>query len=86
MATYHCHTHAISRAGKSGSALACAAYRAGEALRETGPRREGVSAAELAAYRSGGAVSDATGTLHDYSRKQGVAHTEIVLPDGVSAA
>lgn len=86
MATYHCHTHAISRAGKSGSALACAAYRAAEALRETKPGRKGVSAAELAAYRSGGAVSDATGTLHDYSRKQGVAYTEIVLPDGVSAA
>lgn len=88
MATYHCHTHAISRSGKAGSALACAAYRAGEALRERsgGADREAVSAAELAAYRSGGTLADGAGAVHDYSRKQGVAYSEIVLPDGVSAA
>ena len=80
MAVYHCHTHAISRSGKSGSALACAAYRSGEALRE----RQS-STAELAAYRTGEAVADGSGKVHDYTRKGGVAHTEIMLPEGVNA-
>ena len=84
MAVYHCHTHPISRSGKSGSAIACAAYRAGEALKEAGDGRE-LSAAQLAAYRTGGAVADGEGRVHDYSRKGGVAHAEIMLPDGVDA-
>ncbi len=45
-----------------------------------------LSAAELAAYRTGGMVSDATGKVHDYTRKGGVAHAEIMLPEGVDAA
>ena len=85
MSTYHCHTHAISRSGKSGSALACAAYRSGEALRERSDKRA-LSAAELAAYRTGGSVADGSGKVHDYTRKGGVAHCEIVLPEGVDAA
>ena len=84
MAVYHCHTHPISRSGTSGSALACAAYRSGEALQEQGEKRA-LSAAELAAYRTGEAVADGSGRVHDYTRKGGVAHTEIVLPEGVDA-
>ena len=85
MAVYHCHTHAISRSGKSGSALACAAYRSGEALHEQ-TDKGAFSAAELAAYRTGEIVADGSGKVHDYTRKGGVAHTEIVLPKGVDAA
>ena len=84
MAVYHCHTHPISRSGKSGSALACAAYRSGEALEEQSEKRS-LSAAELTAYRTGGVVTDGSGKVHDYTRKGGVAYTEIVLPDGVDA-
>ena len=84
MAIYHCHTHAISRSGRAGSALACAAYRSGEKLQQIAPRGP-LSAAELAAYRTGAAVADGAGQVHDYTRKAGIAHTEIVLPDGVRA-
>ena len=89
MAVYHCHTHAIGRSGKSGSALACAAYRSGEKLRERdgleARERRALSAAELAAYRTGEAVADGSGKVHDYTRKGGVTHAEIVLPKGVTA-
>lgn len=85
MAIYHCHTHAISRSGRTGTALACAAYRSGEKLHEAGVRRRS-SAAELAAYRTGASVADGSGKVHDYTRKGGVAHTGIVLPAGVDAA
>ena len=84
MAVYHCHTHPISRSGRAGSAIACAAYRAGAKLEqyaETGAQ----GAAALAAYRTGGAVADGSGAVHDYSRKGGVAHSEIMLPGGVDA-
>ena len=88
MAVYHCHTHAISRSARGGSAIACAAYRSGEKLQESGQVGGGkvLSAAELAAYRTGGMVGDATGKVHDYTRKGGVAHAEIMLPKGVDAA
>ena len=87
MAVYHCHTHAISRSARGGSAIACAAYRSGEKLQESGQVGGGkvLSAAELAAYRTGGSVADATGKVHDYTRKGGVAHAEIMLPSGVDA-
>ena len=88
MAVYHCHTHAISRSARGGSAIACAAYRSGEKLQESGQVGGGkmLSAAELSAYRTGEMISDATGKVHDYTRKGGVAHAEIMLPEGVNAA
>ena len=56
MAIYHCSIKIISR-GKGQSAVAAAAYRAGEKITN--------------AY---------DGITHDYTRKGGVVHTEILLP------
>jgi hypothetical protein len=45
-------------------------------------RGEGKSAVSAAAYRSGSKLhSEYDGTDHDYTRKGGVVHTEILLPD-----
>jgi len=55
MAIYHCSIKIISR-GKGQSAVAAAAYRAGELIR-----------------------NEYDGITHDYTRKGGVAHTEILL-------
>lgn len=45
-------------------------------------RSSGRSSTAAAAYRSGEKVIDErTGEIHDYTRKMGVAHTEIVVPD-----
>ncbi|TDX79574.1 plasmid mobilization system relaxase [Neorhizobium sp. R1-B] len=61
MAIYHASTKPISRnAGRS--AVAAAAYRAGERL-----------------------VNERDGQVHDFTRKQGVEHSGIVLPTGVGA-
>jgi ATP-dependent exoDNAse (exonuclease V) alpha subunit len=57
MANYHLSIKIFSR-GKSASAVAKAAYRAGEKLRDERKQE-----------------------THDYSRKRGVVHTEILLPD-----
>lgn len=47
----------------------------------THSRSSGHSATAAAAYRSGSEVTDErTGEVHDYSRKDGVEHSEIVLP------
>jgi Ti-type conjugative transfer relaxase TraA len=44
-------------------------------------RSKGHSAVAGAAYRSGSTMTDErTGEIHDYTRKQGVEHSEIVLP------
>jgi ATP-dependent exoDNAse (exonuclease V) alpha subunit len=44
-------------------------------------RASGRSATAAAAYRSGEKIIDErTGEIHDYTRKQGVEHSEIVLP------
>ena len=49
-------------------------------------RAEGRNAVAAAAYRSGSRlVEEATGITHDYSRKKGVEHTEILAPDGAPA-
>jgi Ti-type conjugative transfer relaxase TraA len=49
-------------------------------------RSEGRNAVAAAAYRSGSALEEeATGITHDYSRKMGVEHTEIMAPDGAPA-
>lgn len=57
MASYHLSIKIISR-GKGKSAVAAAAYRAGEKI-----------------------TNEYDGRIHDYTRKSGVVHTEILLPD-----
>ena len=48
-------------------------------------RGNGRSSTAAAAYRAGVCLTDErTGEVHDYTRKQGVEHTELVLPEGVS--
>ena len=61
LAIYHASMRVISR-GKGRSAVASAAYRAGERL-----------------------TNERDGITHDFTHKRGVAHAEIVLPDGVDA-
>ncbi|WP_425287753.1 Ti-type conjugative transfer relaxase TraA [Pseudorhizobium banfieldiae] len=49
------------------------------------PRSSGRSAVAAAAYRSGDRLTnERDGRTHDFLRKQGIAHAEIVLPEGVS--
>jgi len=49
-------------------------------------RSAGRSAVAAAAYRAGSELVDArTGLVHDYTRKGGVEHTEILTPDGQGA-
>ena len=62
MAIYHLSMKPISRASGR-SAVAAAAYRAGESL-----------------------TNERDGLRHDFSRREGVAHAEIVLPFSVEAA
>jgi len=57
MVIYHCSIKIISR-GKGKSAVAAAAYRAGELIKNEYDR-----------------------IIHDYTRKGGVVHTEILLPE-----
>ena len=46
-------------------------------------RKSGRSATGAAAYRAGEEITDErTGAAHDYTRKRGVEHAEIVLPSG----
>ena len=55
-------------------------------LNPDGSGRPGSKAAAAAAYRSGSQVRDyRTGELHDYSRRKGVAHAEIMVPVGAAA-
>ena len=61
MAIYHCSIKTVSRSGGR-SAVAAAAYRAGEKLKD-----------------------ERCGLLCDYSRKQGVEHSEIVAPENAPA-
>jgi len=47
-------------------------------------RSKGRSSTAAAAYRAGCVIEDKrTGLKHDYTKKQGVEHTEIITPDGV---
>lgn len=49
-------------------------------------RAAGRSATGAAAYRAGVEVVDArTGQVHDYTRKAGVIHAELILPGGAAA-
>jgi len=61
IAIYHCSIKIISR-GKGKSAVAAAAYRAGEKIK-----------------------NEYDGIEHDYTRKGGIVHTEILLPDNAPA-
>ena len=46
----------------------------------------GKSAVAAAAYRAGKAIKNKRdGLLHDYTRKQGISHIEILLPDNAPA-
>jgi MobA/MobL family len=45
-------------------------------------RSKGHCATAAAAYRSGGLIRDErTGEVHDYTKKRGITHTQIVLPE-----
>ena len=73
MSIYHLHVKIIGR-GAGRSAVAAAAYRAGEKLYNT--------AIAAASYRSGEQLRDEyMGIKHDYTRKTGVVYTEIILPE-----
>lgn len=51
-----------------------------------GSWRPGSKAAAAAAYRSGSQVRDyRSGEIHDYSRRKGVAHAEIMIPIGAAS-
>jgi hypothetical protein len=63
------------------SSVSAAAYRAAEKLRGES------SSVHAAAYRSGEALqNDQSDMTHDYTRKRGVVHTEILLPDSAPEA
>ena len=48
-------------------------------------RSKGRSSTAAAAYRAGCEIKDdRTGLKHDYTKKEGVKHTEIITPDGVN--
>ena len=71
MGIYHLHLQNISRSSGR-SATGAAAYRAGEKLRLV----------EKAAYRAGEELRDQdTQITHDYTKKSGVVHKEIILPE-----
>ena len=71
----HTRLYIIGRGGgRPTSAMAAAAYRSGSSLTV----KANVVAA--AAYRSNGKLKDADGHTHDFSRKHGVAYSEIFLP------
>lgn len=48
-------------------------------------RKQGRSIVAAAAYRSASRLTDAAGNVHDYTRKEGVALTEILAPDDAPA-
>lgn len=48
-------------------------------------RSAGRSAVASAAYRAGVCLEDErTGEVHDYTRKSGIEHTELIMPEGVT--
>lgn len=49
-------------------------------------RAKGRSATASSAYRSGSKIHDnRTGEIHDYTKKQGVAHTQIITPKSIDS-
>jgi len=72
VADYHLHVQILSR-GAGRSCVAAAAYRAADKLCH--------HAVAFASYRSGNKLQEQeSGIRHDYRRKGGVVHTEIILP------
>ena len=48
-------------------------------------RKAGRSAVTAAAYRAGvELVDERTGVVHDYTRKRGVEHVELMVPEGIT--
>ena len=86
MASYHLRLKFMSRKGGDGSsAVHGAAYRSGGkgATVSQVEKVGGVSAVAAAAYRSGEALrDDRQGRSYDYTAKDHIAHTEIILPEG----
>ena len=83
MALYRLSTSNVGR-GTGTSVVASAAYRAAERLSELGERVK--DALGAAAYRSGDILTadgarDDGALVHDYSRKSGVVHSEILVPE-----
>ena len=83
MAIYHLHVGVVSRSSGR-SAVAAAAYRAGEKLHNeydgiTHDYR-GRNSVEAAAYRSGESLTH-DGKTHDFTNKRGVVYSEIMLPE-----
>jgi len=80
MAIYHLHVGIVKRSSGR-SSVAAAAYRSAEKLKSEhdnvthnySPKSSSVNAS---AYRSGEKLGE-----YDYTRKQGVVHTEILLPE-----
>lgn len=71
MAIYHFSGQILGRKGK---------------VNRDGSYRPGSKAAAAAAYRSGTEIRDyRTGETHDYSRRGGVAHAEIMIPTGAAS-
>lgn len=55
-------------------------------LTEQGMKRPGSKVVAAAAYRAGARLTDRSrGEVHDYSRRKGVAHAEIMTPPGSAA-
>ena len=85
MAVYRLSASIVSR-GAGRSAIAAAAYRAADVIVEHTQAFSQALAA--AAYRAGAVLTQdgerggkaAAGLVHDYSRKQGVVHSEILAP------
>jgi hypothetical protein len=80
VAIYHLHVGYVSRA-TGRSAVAASAYRAAEKLKNeydgiSHDYREKSNAINSAAYHSGERLGE-----FDYTRKRGVVHTEIMLPE-----
>jgi hypothetical protein len=86
VACYHLSLKVMSRKGGEGqSALHGVAYRSGgrDATISSVTKVGGVSAVAAAAYRSGEPIHDERlGQTYDYTNKQAILHTEIVLPEG----
>jgi hypothetical protein len=82
LAIYHLHVQMISRS-TGRSAVAAAAYRAGERLHSEydGLTHDCRSSVGAAAYQSGEKLTHDKGKTHDFTNKKGVVYSEIILPD-----
>ena len=70
MAIYHLSAQVLGRRPK---------------VQRDGSVRPGSSAVAAAAYRSGTRLKDeGRGEVHDYSRRKGIAHTEVMVPPGAA--